>query len=785
MILHKKLKRDLLGKKDSNLAVIILICIGVMIYSSFDMLGKNLRFSQQDFYQSCNFADGFVELENIPYKKVNTLIQIDGVQASEGHTIVTTRINFSGSRDDVYLKIFSYDEGINHINQFLLQKGSFPKDGKHEILLDSKFARFNHLEVGDTINIIKNGEETIFTVCGLGASPEFIYVLKDPRDILPNYDTYGVGITSLNTMEKLSDLNSQYNNIVFTLKPGYTFSNVSNSIESMLKHYGVHSMVPRKNQISHSIVDGEVDEAVAMSTFIPILFLFISAMIQIMMLERLVQSQRTQIGILKAFGYTNKQIHLHYMEFSIVLGIIGSLLGILLSLPMLSSIVDMYDNYFNFPYISKDLDIKTMVISFFFGTCFSVLAGYIGTKKVLLLSPLEAFKSEEPNYTQKKTLLDKLSFLFHTFGKMSLRNISRNRKRSLFIFLGITLSYALSSSIFIMTEIRDDVIMEKYNYSEVYDAKIHFQSVVKKSSAIQELQKKSEITQIEPLLEVPVSISHNNISKDSSIIGVPDKSQLYHILDEKQNAIPITKDEVFISERLAQTLQVHDGDSVFIKSYLMKEPEKKKVSISKIIKQNVGTNMYMHQDTLEELLQQHDIATSLIFRSNNEFINQLRSDYDESLTVSNIVHSDTMKKKMLDFLQTFGFMTYIFAGFSILMCFIVIYNSYIININERSRELSSLLILGMSRKEVSQIISLEQQIIAVFGMLCGIPLTKLFLTYVSLAISSDMFTIPTPMNVSGFLWSSVCVILAVLLAQKIGKKKIDEFIIVEVLKERE
>ena len=91
----------------------------------------------------------------------------------------------------------------------------------------------------------------------------------------------------------------------------------------------------------------------------------------------------------------------------------------------------------------------------------------------------------------------------------------------------------------------------------------------------------------------------------------------------------------------------------------------------------------------------------------------------------------------------FQFMMYTFSSLGVIMCFIVIYNSYIISIAERNRELSSLLVLGMSRKEVAQIIALEQQIIAFFGVLFGLPLTKVLLKYVSVALSDDNFSIPT------------------------------------------
>lgn len=785
MILYKKLGRDLWNKKDSNLAVIILVALGILIFSSFDMLGKNLHYSQQSFYDSHGFADGFIELKHIPYTKVEPLHRIEGIERIEGRIIETAKITYENSRDDIYLKLISFDDEVNHINRFLLQEGDYPSAEKYEVLLDSRFAEFHHLKTGDVVNIIKNGTETRFTVSGIGASPEFIYSIKDIRDILPNYDTYGIAAVSKNTAEKMTDLDQQYNDLVFTLKEGYEFSDVNDALKSSLKNYHISSIIPRKYQTSHVIVDGEVVEAKTMSLFIPLLFLFISSMIQIMMLERLVQSQRSQIGILKAFGYSDRRILHHYMLFSVILGVAGSALGILLSIPALSSFVRMYHNFFNFPYISRTLYPSSLTISTVMGISFSALAGYIGAKKTLALSPLEAFKAEEPHYVQRKTILDSFLFLFHTFGRMSVRNISRNRKRSLFILFGIMLSFSLSATVFILSDIRDTVILAKYDYSEIYDAKIHFQYPVRKSLALQELQRYRGISEAEALLEIPVSIYHENITKDVSVTGIEENTELYHILDEDDKRIPLRKNDLFLSQRLADILRVKVGDSIYIKSFLMKNPEKVKRTVTKIVKQNVGLGIYMERNDLEELLQQKNIATSIIFRANKDLIETMQKDYEESPLVSNIVHSDKMKQKMLDFLQTFAFMTYVFSGFGIVMCFIVIYNSYTISISERSRELSSLLVLGMSRKEVSQIIALEQKLIAACAIILGIPLTKVFLHYVSLAISDDTFTVPTDFNFQGLVWAFVCVAVSIALAQLSGNKKINDLVIVEVLKERE
>jgi len=182
---------------------------------------------------------------------------------------------------------------------------------------------------------------------------------------------------------------------------------------------------------------------------------------------------------------------------------------------------------------------------------------------------------------------------------------------------------------------------------------------------------------------------------------------------------------------------------------------------------------------------QKNIATSFIFHASKETVEQLRKDYDESNIVSNVVHTGVRKQKMLDFMAHFQFMMYTFSSLGVIMCFIVIYNSYIISIAERNRELSSLLVLGMSRKEVAQIIALEQQIIAFFGVLFGLPLTKVLLKYVSVALSDDNFSIPTTIIPSKFAISLLCIVLSMVLAQYSGRKKINELVIVEVLKERE
>lgn len=782
MTLNIKLFRDFVSKLGSNIAIILLITIGLVIYGTFSLLKLNLEFSTKDFYEKGNLADCYVNLRAIPFSKVKSLEEVNGIKNVQGRIVDDFRAEYEGSSDELRMKVISY-KNSDELNTYILDKGKYPEESKRQIVIDRKFAEENSLDIGDEIDILTSSGKYTFTITGIGANPEFAYLVKNSYDLYPNYKTYGASITSLADMEILTNTNGNYNNIIFNIEKDANFDEIKNEISPKLSHYGLTEIFEKDKLFSYMMLDSEIKEATSMSVLLPAVFLAIACLIEFMMVERLVKSQRGQIGVLKAFGYKSNTILFYYIKYCMVIGFVGSVLGLILSIPLLNYLIDVYNYYFNLPIIYNDINFFLFAIGLIFGVSFSSFAGYLGAKDIARLNPVDSMSPEEPKFESGSRFMDKFLFLFNVTGTMSLRNTLRNKKRTLFIFLGITLTFALTSLTFIVTYVVEDMIFDRYNYVEKYDAKINFKMPIDSIKAMNEINERKGVLYAEPILEAPATLYHKNKFKDTVITGT--YNNLYSVVNNKNEKISLEKNDFKISERLAKILDIKVGDTVYIKSIFLENNEEKEVICTGIVKQNLGMGIYMRKDSLENLLDLKNTCTSIIIKSDKKTIKDIDDYYEDSLIVSKIQDKENAIKNMSKQRESFNFMTYVFAFLGIVMGFIVVYNSYIVSINERQRELSSMMVLGFSKKEVSEVVSLEQWIISGFAIVCGIPISKLILMFLSWGVSNDMMTVPTDLKPIGFVIGLFCTLVSILIAQIMGFKKINELSIVEVLKERD
>ncbi|MGI5823434.1 MAG: ABC transporter permease, partial [Dethiobacteria bacterium] len=138
-----------------------------------------------------------------------------------------------------------------------------------------------------------------------------------------------------------------------------------------------------------------------------------------------------------------------------------------------------------------------------------------------------------------------------------------------------------------------------------------------------------------------------------------------------------------------------------------------------------------------------------------------------------------------EMMASYGSMIYLYSLVGIILGFSIIYISSIITTAERSRELASMMVLGMTPAEVLSVVTFEQWLISTLGILAGIPLAKLFMSGLSQAMSSDVFTIPPEITTSAYLEAAIVTVVSIWIAQKFAGRKIRRLSLVEVLKSAE
>ena len=163
-------------------------------------------------------------------------------------------------------------------------------------------------------------------------------------------------------------------------------------------------------------------------------------------------------------------------------------------------------------------------------------------------------------------------------------------------------------------------------------------------------------------------------------------------------------------------------------------------------------------------------------------ISSLKNHYRDSAVVNEIVETEKLMKKTRELMDSFGSMIYFYAFLGIVIGFAIIYNSAVITLAERNRELATMMVMGMTAQEVLSVITFEQWFLGFFGMAAAIPLSYLMLAGMSEALSTDVYTIPSRVTPLSFLISLLVTAGAIWLAQRAAARKVHRLSLVQVLK---
>ncbi|WP_430884231.1 ABC transporter permease [Fusibacter sp. JL216-2] len=788
-MLFRKMMRDIWNQKGTYMACVTIMVIGLMTFNLFSIGYDNFSQSREIYYDNMNFADGFASVKGMPISELKAIEGLDEIRKVQGRLVKDVRIIEGGDSSNAYLRLISFKPSAqDDLNQFQLQSGQLPGRGQNEMILDSKYYNATQRHQGDKISLAVQGQVVDLSVSGSGRSPEYIYALRTDQDLYPDPEKFGVAFVPYDTMKSILRAGQSVNDISFMVEKNYTYKDAEHALREKIESYGLLDIRARKDQKSNLLLKSEIDGMKGMALAMPVVFMGVAAMIMVIMLKRLVEKQRGQIGVFKAFGLTDFQILFHYIGYALVIGglagVIGSILGNVLVIPF----TKMYQTMFNMPLIMPDFSLKYGLLSLILAVAFSMFAGYQGVRKILEIEPAEAMRPPAPA-SAKEGVIEQMHFLWKRLtmiSRIAIRNMFRNKGRTGFVFIGIVLTYAILGLPYALKENMDIMIYDQFETVMVYDMKVDLERPVKQQEAVAEIMQTAKVEYAEPLMEVPAVFYHTGYKKEVSLLGIQEDSRLYKLYDKAGRQQTLSKDGVILSQQLADKLHVSVGQDILLKSSYARRPKDTvPVKVMKIIPQYLGLNAYMDQGTLSHLLDQPQFATSVIGKTDLEGVHEVRDRYNESSMVFGVNGSQELMDKYSEMMEMMGSMLGMFVVIGVLCGFSIVYASSMIALSERKRELASMLVIGLSYKEVKRVLYLEQWYTAVLAFLLGMPVLKLMVEGMSSMMANDVYTMPTKVSLLSFLTAAVLTLASIILAQWRLGKKVEKIKLVESLSIKE
>lgn len=778
--LDTRLIRMISHSKGQFISVAVIVAVALCIYMLFNMSAVNLKNAISNFYDLANFNDIHVQLVKIPQGAINDLKAIDGIEEVQGRVSLDVPLRVENEDEKVNIRMISLPKDEERIN-ILYRIGNYRvKIGDDNVILLEQFAKARNIKPGDIITPFINGRVHQLTVSGIAASAEFVYLMENEQSLLPAPEKFGVVFVSEEFAQSVSGYRGSFNELLFTVNDQSKIDDIVDSMETKLDKYGVKRIIKREDQLSNNMLTQEVDGIEKMAKTIPVLFLLVAAIIIFIMLSRIVQNDRMAIGVLKALGYGNISVLSHYTKYALLIGMLGSIVGIGGGILLAGPMIQVYALYFNIPLFKSEIYYFYIVNAFLLTGVFCITAGIMGARPVLSIMPADSMRPEAPK-SGKRIMLEKINFIWRRLSfswKMVIRSMMRTKARFAFLVLGLSLSYAINTVPLFEAEAFPKMFTLQYGEYQKMDYNVEFTQPMNKR-VINDISHLIEANKIEPKLEYPFELKNGWRKKTVSIIGIPRDTSFYKFEDENNREVKLPEKGIFIAEALAKTLQVNRGDKITIKNFV---PGRKdlELEVSGIVRQYLGANAYMDLKAMEESLMDKEMITGVSLASQDNIKEKLK-DIKNIASVNSIAD---MKNSFLEYMDMMMISTRIYLLFGGLLGFAIIYNSTVISISERSMEFASLRVMGFDKKDIFRMVSKENFLITGVAILFGIPLGIGMIQGIVSSFSSEIMTFPMMLTPKTFIYAALSTIFFVIIAQLAARKKIYRLNFIDALKSR-
>jgi putative ABC transport system permease protein len=790
--LDKKLFRELNKMKGQIFAITSVIACGIALYISFNSGYLNLQLTRDSYYEKYRFHDFSISMEKAPANSVFKVENIPGVRAAMGRIVKDVSVTLKGKDELIIGRLVSFPVAKKAVidNIFLVSGKMLAKSAPDECLVDDRFLKANKLKTGDFISVTVNGKKQSLKIVGTAMSPEFVYPIRNGFEFVPNPEKFGIIWVNNDWAEFAFNMKGFYNELVAEVyDPGH-LDKIIDSAGKILDSYGVYSKINRKDQISNFIVESKIKGLEGSSKIVPSIFLMIASVILLIITSRLVKKERTFIGLLKAYGYNNLEISGHYIKFAAIIGLIGGLMGILAGEWLSYQLIRVYVTYFSFPTLHFELYPGTAVLGLLLSISCAVISALIAVEGVVKIMPATAMKESIASQVAVITPFEKISFFWERVSftnKIILRNIWRYPFRSAFTAVGVMLStsmlffgYFLSGAIGFMMDFQ-------FNKIQREDLKITFY-LERNIKAYYEALRFPNVKKAEPMLLYPFELRNGWHKKQLAVYGLKKRPQLYKLIDTAGKELEAPASGILLSERIAEELEVKKGGRLILKPLMGKVKAEKEVRVAGTVKQYIGEGAYMNIDTLSNLLGNSTILNSLLLKVESpRDLPRLNKFFKDVPAISSVeVKNDTVdnfNKNVADSLTGTNFILNIFAA---VIAIAVIYNSTVINITEREKEIASLQVLGFTESEVGRIVFNENIWLSLLGMLLGLPLGYMLCRLMAETVyNTALFRIPFYIGTRTYFICAFTIAFFVIVTNIYMRKRIAGIDMVEVLKTRE
>jgi putative ABC transport system permease protein len=786
-MLNRKLVRDLWHLRSQMVAVTLVVICGVGAYVSMSSTYRSLVVSQDTYYRSYRFADVFAQLKRAPASLAPKIASIPGVSLVQTRIVFGVTLDIPGQSEPATGQLVSIPEKRTPmLNDLFLRRGRYVEPNQHdEIIVSEAFAEANQLNVGDTLSAVLNERWERLRIVGIALSPEYVYEVRGGGDIFPDNRHFGVLWMSEDALGPAFNMKGAFNDVALSLSPGANLAEVISRLDFLLEPYGGLGAYGRGDQISNRFLSDEIEQNQFTGTFIPAIFLGVAAFLLHIVLSRLVNTQRGQIGVLKAFGYGNRDVGLHYLGLALVPVLAGLILGTWVGLYLGSKMTAMYAMFYRFPllrYVPGAGLIAAEAVITLGAACLGALSA---VRRALRLPPAEAMRPEAPPHFRRglaeRSGLDRW---FSPAARIILRNLERRPLKALLSSVGVGFAVAILVVGLYFFDAMRYLIKVQFENVQREDATVVFNNP-RTSRIRHDVGHLPGVLDAEPFRLVPVRLRFEHRSRRVGLLGLYPGSDLRHLVDQQLRSVELPPEGLVLTAKLAEILGVSPGDAVTVE-VLEGSRAVRVVPVTGLVDELIGLSAYMDARAVNRLTREGETISGAYLRVDASDAPRLYSLLKRMPAVSGVSIHDAVIASFNDTLaKSLAIFTTVLVVFACVIAVAIVYNGARIALSERGNELASLRVLGFTQNEIALILLGEQAFLILIAIPLGFALGLGICALVPLWLDSELYRMPLVVNARSYAFASLVIVAAGLLCGLAVRWRLRRLDLIAVLKARE
>ncbi|MFR8672900.1 MAG: FtsX-like permease family protein [Christensenellales bacterium] len=550
----------------------------------------------------------------------------------------------------------------------------------------------------------------------------------------------------------------------------------------------------RSNLPEHDGYGENADRMRAIGKVFPVIFFLVAALISLTSMTRMVEEQRTQIGTMKAIGYSKWAIVSKYLSYALLATAGGSIIGVLIGEKVLPFIIIYAYGimYQHIPEILVPYDWAYAIEASIAAVACTMFATVFSCYRELGEQPAALMRPPAPKIG-KRVLLEYVGVIWKRLNftwKSTIRNLMRYKKRFFMTIFGIggcmalmLVGYGIRDSVFEIADIQ-------YTEIQTYDGNL----ILKENLSEDEHQELTDsLEQNQDIARFMDAYMKNLVlTKDGHeretyvmVLGQPKDSEKYvHFHDRKtKEAYELSDDGAIISEKTAKLLNAKVGDTISIKD---ENEGNKEIVIQNICENYMGHYLYMTPKYYEKVYGEKPEYNTVLFSVQDSYTRQQMEEAGEKILardeVLSLSYMKDIEKRLNDMLKSLNLVIIVLIVSAGMLAFVVLYNLNTINIAERKRELATLRVLGFYNPEVAAYVYRENILLTLIGTIVGAGLGKILHLFIIETVEVPAAMFGRIINLPSYIYSFLFTILFSMIVNGVMYFKLRKIDMVESLK---